>query len=96
MQDGVKKLMLLGARVEGQIFDMEGTRWVGGIEGGMDGLRAQLVHLLQSIGGGVTGALESAGRNLYFTMEGRRGILEEAEKAPEEAKPVQEAKEGGA
>ena len=76
--------MLLGSRVEGQVFDIDGTKWVGGIDGGMDGLRAQLVHLLQSVGGGVTSSLESAGRNLYFTMEGRRMILEEEGKPKEE------------
>ena len=72
--------MLLGARVEGRVFDGEGVRWVGGIEGGMSGLRAQLVGMLGGIGAGVTGALEGVGRGLYFTLEGRRGMLEEEQK----------------
>lgn len=80
VQAGLKKLMLLGARVEGKVFDTDGTRWVGGISGGLDGLRSQLVHMLQSVGGGVTGALESASRSLYFTMESRKTMLEEEQK----------------
>jgi large subunit ribosomal protein L10 len=83
VQDGVKKLMLLGARVEGKIFDMDGTRWVGGIDGGIDGLRAQLVYMLQGVGAGITGALEGASRSLYFTIESRRQMLEEGK--PKEA-----------
>ena len=80
VQGGVQKLLLLGARVEGRVFDVEGAKWVGGIEGGLEGLRGQLVAMLQSIGGGVTSTLESAGRSLYFTVEGRRGMLEDEEK----------------
>lgn len=86
VQDGLKKLLLLGARIDGQVFDMEGTRWVGSIEGGIDGLRAQLVALLQGFGVGLTSTLESASRNLWFTMESRRNMLEEAEKPKEEKK----------
>lgn len=80
VQMGLQKLMLLGARVEGKAFDMDGTRWVAGIEGGIDGLRGQLVAMLSSVGGGITSTLEAAGRSLYFTVEGRRGMLEEEEK----------------
>lgn len=83
VQNGLHKLLLLGARVEGQVFDTQGTRWVGGIEGGIDGLRGQLVAMLSSLGAGVTNTLESAGRSLYFTVEGRRGMLEEKEKEKE-------------
>ena len=79
VQAGVQKLMLLGARVEGKVFDLDGTRWVGGIGGGMGGLRAQLVAMLQGVGGGITNTLEGAGRSLYFTMEGRKQMLEEEE-----------------
>lgn len=82
VQDGLKKLMLLGARIDGKVFDMEGARWVGGIDGGIDGLRAQLVYMLQGVGAGITGALEGAARSLYFTMESRRQMLDE------EAKPT--------
>lgn len=77
VQTGLQKLLLLGARIEGRVFDGEGVRWVGGLEGGMGGLRARLVHLLGSAGAGITGTLESAGRNLYLTMESRKGMLEE-------------------
>lgn len=79
VQDGLKKLLLLGARIDGQVFDIEGARWVGGIEGGIDGLRAQLVSVLQAFGVSVAGTLEAAGRTLWVTMEGRRKDLEERE-----------------
>ena len=82
-QNGLQKLLLLGARVEGRVFDNEGTRWVGGIEGGLDGLRGQLVATLQGVGASVTGTLESAARNLYFTVESRRSMLEEEKKSVE-------------
>jgi len=77
VQAGLQKLMLLGVRVEGRVFDIEGTRWVGSIEGGVDGLRGQLVALLQSFGAGVTNALEGAGKSLYVTMESRKTMMEE-------------------
>lgn len=80
VQGGLQKLMLLGARVEGKVFDQEGTRWVGSIEGGIDGLRAQLVAMLQGVGASLAGALEGASKSLYFTVEGRRMDLEEKEK----------------
>lgn len=86
VQQGLQKLMLLGARVEGKVFDVEGTKWVGGIDGGIDGLRAQLVHMLQGVGGSLTSALEGASKSLYFTVEGRRMDMEEKEKGPEEKK----------
>ena len=79
-QAGLQKLLLLGARIEGKVFDQEGTRWVGGIEGGIEGLRAQLVHLLSSSGASITGALEGVGKSLWVTVEGRRGMLEEEDK----------------
>ena len=77
VQDGLKKLLLLGARVDGQVFDMEGARWVGSIEGGMGGLRAQLVSLLQMAGVSVSQTLEAAGKTLWMTVEGRRKDMEE-------------------
>ena len=86
VQDGIKKLMLLGARIDGEIFDMEGTRWVGSIDGGIDGLRAQLVGMLQGFGAGVVQVLESGSRAVWWTMEGRRKMLEEEEKPQEQAK----------
>jgi large subunit ribosomal protein L10 len=53
-------------------MDTAGTKWVGGIQGGIDGLRAQLVHTLESTGLGLTSALESAGNSLWVTLESRR------------------------
>ncbi|TVY39532.1 54S ribosomal protein L11, mitochondrial [Lachnellula occidentalis] len=86
VQSGMQKLLLLGARVEGKVFDVEGTKWVGGIDGGLAGLQGQLVAMLQSVGAGVTNTLESAGKSLYFTVEGRRIMLEDEEKGPSEEK----------
>lgn len=80
VQTGLNKLMFLGARVEGKVFDMDGTKWVGSIEGGLTGLRAQLVAMLQGVGAGLTNTLESAGKSLYLTVEGRRGMLEDEQK----------------
>ena len=88
VQGGLLKLMLLGARVEGKIFDTDGTKWVAGIDGGVDGLRAQLVHALQGVGGSLTNTIEGASRSLYFTFEARRMDLEEKEKAVEPEKPT--------
>ena len=82
VQTGLQKLLLLGARVEGKVFDVEGTKWIGGISGGLEGLRGQLVAMLQGIGGQLTNTLEGAGKNLYFTVEGRRSMLEDEEKGP--------------
>jgi len=62
---------------------VEGAKWVGGIEGGLEGLRAQLVALLQSMGAGVTNTLESAAKNLYFMVESRRAMLEDEGKPRE-------------
>ncbi|KAF1830613.1 hypothetical protein BDW02DRAFT_533716 [Decorospora gaudefroyi] len=86
VQTGLQKLMLLGARVEGKVFDVDGTKWVGAIDGGLDGLRSQLVHMLQGVGGSLTSALEGASKSLYFTVEGRRMDMEDKEKGPEEKK----------
>lgn len=79
-QEGLRKLMLLGARVEGKVFDDEETRSVGTIEGGLPGLRAQLVSTLQGVGASLTGTLEGAGKSLYFTMESRKQAMEEEQK----------------
>ncbi|KAF2018836.1 hypothetical protein BU24DRAFT_418391 [Aaosphaeria arxii CBS 175.79] len=80
VQGGLQKLMLLGARVEGKVFDQDGVKWVGGIAGGIDGLRAQLVAALQGAGASLASTLEGASRSLYFTMESRRLDMEETEK----------------
>lgn len=82
-QTGLQKLMLVGGRIESQVFDSDGIKWVGGIEGGLEGLRAQLVAMLQSAGMGLTSALEGASKSLWVTMESRRTQLEEAGKEGE-------------
>lgn len=87
VQSALQKLLLVGGRIEGKVFDVEGVRWVGGIEGGMDSLRAQLVYLLQSAGLGLTSALEGAGKSLWLTMESRRSVLEEEGKPAEASVP---------
>ncbi|KAL2756471.1 hypothetical protein ACRALDRAFT_1076358 [Sodiomyces alcalophilus JCM 7366] len=76
-QNGLAKLLLVGGRVEGGVFDVDGVRWVGGIEGGLDGLRSQLVGLLQSAGLGLTHTLEAGGKSLWLALEGRKTALEE-------------------
>jgi large subunit ribosomal protein L10 len=86
VQNGLQKLMLLGARVEGKVFDVEGVKWVGGIQGGLEGLRAQLVAMLQGAAAGLTTTLEAASKSLYLTVEGRRGMLEEEAKGTSEGK----------
>jgi len=76
-QAGLQKLLLVGGRVEGKVFDQAGVEWVGSIEGGLDGMRAQLVHMLQTAGLGLTSTLEGAGKALWLTMESRRSVMEE-------------------
>lgn len=78
-QSGLQKLLLLGARVEGKVFDHEKIRSVGDIDGGMEGLLGQLVGMLQGFGAEVTQVLDGQGKSLYFTLEGLRGILEDDE-----------------
>ncbi|WPG99596.1 Hypothetical protein R9X50_00241400 [Acrodontium crateriforme] len=83
IQAGLQKLMLLAARVEGKVFDSEGTKWIGSISGGIDGLRAQLVAMLSGVGAGITTTLEAASKSLYLTMESRKSVLEEEQKGGE-------------
>ncbi|KAK3905676.1 upf0132 domain protein [Staphylotrichum tortipilum] len=71
-QSGLQKLMLVGGRIEDRVFDLDGVKWVGGIEGGIDSLRAQVIHMLQSAGLGLTSALEGAGKAIWLTLESRR------------------------
>ncbi|KAL4787271.1 hypothetical protein BJX76DRAFT_319373 [Aspergillus varians] len=80
VQNGLTKLSVLAARMDNHLFDVDQTKWVGGIEGGMDGLRSQLIMSLQSMGSSITNALEGAGKSLYFTLEGRRSALEDEQK----------------
>lgn len=97
-QNGLSKLILVGGRVEGKVFDQAGVNWVGGIDGGLDGLRAQLVNILQGAGLGITNALDSGSRSLWLALEGRKEQLEEQAKPPvEETKaeePVADDKKG--
>ncbi|KAK9412736.1 hypothetical protein SUNI508_12436 [Seiridium unicorne] len=76
-QAGFQKLILIGGRVEGKAFDQDGVKWVGGIEGGIDGLRSQLVSMLQSAGLGLTTALEGHSKSLWLALESRRTQLDE-------------------
>ena len=92
-QSGLQKLMLVGGRIEGKAFDYDGIKWVGGIEGGLDGLRAQLVHMLQSAGMGLTSVLEGAGKSLWLTMESRRSVLEEEQNPTKKEGEGEEKKE---
>ncbi|KAB8339210.1 hypothetical protein FH972_022144 [Carpinus fangiana] len=85
VQNGLQKLLLLGARVEGRVMDSEGTKWIGGIQNGIDGLRAQLVHTLESAGMGLARALEGAGNALWVTMESRRIDMDSEGKTDEAA-----------
>ncbi|KAF2862656.1 hypothetical protein K470DRAFT_255583 [Piedraia hortae CBS 480.64] len=75
VQDGVAKLMLLGARVGRNAQDIDGVRWLGSLPN-LDGLRAQLVAILSSAGRSVTDTLSSPGQGLYITVDGRRRMLE--------------------
>ena len=90
VQSALPKLLLIGGRVEGKAFDSDGLKWVGSVEGGRAGLQAQLVHMLQSAGLGLTAALEGASKSLWLTMESRKIQLED------ETKPKEEAAEGAA
>lgn len=80
VQNGLNKLNILAARLDNQLFDVDQTKWVGSIEGGIDGLRSQLVTALQSMGSSITSTLEGAGKSLYFTLESRKNVLEDQQK----------------
>ncbi|KAG6027232.1 hypothetical protein E4U41_001000 [Claviceps citrina] len=79
-QNGLAKLLLVGGRIEGKVFDQSGLNWVGSIQGGMDGLRSQLIGLLQGAGLGLATSLESGSKNLWLALEGRRVQLDDASK----------------
>ncbi|KKF94765.1 54S ribosomal protein L11 mitochondrial [Ceratocystis platani] len=87
-QNALAKLMLVGGRIEGKPFDHQGVAWVGGIKGGLAGLRAQVVHLLQSAGLGLSTTLEGAGKALYVSLESHRQNLE-----PKKEETVEDGKE---
>ncbi|KAH7039605.1 uncharacterized protein B0I36DRAFT_308960 [Microdochium trichocladiopsis] len=76
-QSALQKLLLIGGRVESKVFDPAGVKWVGGIEGGLDTLRAQLVHMLQTAGLGLTTALEGHSKGLWLALESRRTQMDE-------------------
>lgn len=86
-QAGLQKLMLLGARVEGRerAVDMEGVKYVAGLasRGGLEGLRGEVVALLQGAGMGLVGSLESVGMGVWGTLESRRMDMEGGEKGEE-------------
>lgn len=90
VQVGLKKLSLLAARVDGKVLDDAQTQWVTTIEGGMDGLRSQLVATLQGASMGLATTLEGATKSLYVTMESRRLDLDEQING----KPNQETADG--
>lgn len=90
VQNGLQKLMLLGARAEGRVLDQDGVRWVGGLED-LETLRARVVALLTGVGMGVTGVLEGAGRSLWIGLEGRRLDMEEKEKGASSDAPANAA-----
>lgn len=75
-QNGLAKLLLVGGRIERKTFDQVGVNWVGGIEGGIGGLQAQLVHLLQSPSVGLSRALESGSQNIWLALEARKEQLD--------------------
>lgn len=79
VQTGLQKLMLMGARIEGKVFDLAKTRWVGGIPGGLEGERARLVQVLEGGAASLARSLEGVGSNLWLAMEGRRQMLDEAD-----------------
>ena len=64
--------------MEGRVLGGDGVRWVGGLKGGVEGLRGELVGLLVGMGARVTGALEGVGRSLYGAVEGRRVDMEKS------------------
>ncbi|PWY80606.1 hypothetical protein BO70DRAFT_362558 [Aspergillus heteromorphus CBS 117.55] len=84
VQNGLSKLSLTAARIDGQLFDAEQSKWVSSIEGGIDGLRSQVVMALQTMGSSITNALEGAGKSLYVTLESRKQDMEEKEKGPDD------------
>jgi large subunit ribosomal protein L10 len=92
-QSGLQKLILIGGRIEDKAFDSDGIKWVGGIEGGVDGLRSQLVSMLQSAGLGLTTALEGHSKGLWLALESRRTQLDE-EQNPKKAEEGEASSEG--
>lgn len=98
---GIQKLYLLAARVDGhaagqigkaETLDREKVKWVSTLPG-EDGIRGELVAILQSVGGGaLVQSLQSIGVNVVRTVDAHRKVLsgelepkgEEAAEAPAE------------
>jgi large subunit ribosomal protein L10 len=91
VQMGLQKLLLIGGRIETRVMDTDSIGWVAGIEGGVDSIRAEIVHLLNNAGLGLVNTIDSSTRNLWFTLESRRTMLEDESKPKETA----EGGEGG-
>ena len=80
---GLAKCILLGARVrekllgQRKVMDNDGIKWLCGLRS-VDELRAEIVSLLQSIGGSeLVAVLQGAAVSLGRTVEARRKMLEE-------------------
>jgi large subunit ribosomal protein L10 len=76
-QNALAKLLLVGARIDGRVFDPTGIADVARIEGDLTFLRARLVNVLHGAGLGLTTTLEGASKSLWVTMESRRISMEE-------------------
>lgn len=79
-QNALAKLLLVGGRIEGKVFDQIGLNWVGSIKGGVDDLRSQLIGLLQGAGLDLALSLEGGSRSLWLALEGRRTQLDDHDK----------------
>jgi large subunit ribosomal protein L10 len=75
VQEGLRKVMLLGGRVEGRVFGEEGVRGVGSL-GNLEGIRGQLVGLLQGGAAGLVGVLGGQAMGLWGALEARRMDME--------------------
>jgi large subunit ribosomal protein L10 len=91
VQDGLRKVMLLGARVEGRVLGLEGVREVAGL-GSVDSLRAQLVGILQGGAVGLSRTLEAGAASVWAALESRRRDMEGPE-AVNGGKSAEEKKE---
>ncbi|KAG5955267.1 hypothetical protein E4U58_007163 [Claviceps cyperi] len=79
-QNALAKLLLVGGRIEGKVFDQLGLNWVGSIKSGVDDLRSQLIGLLQGAGLDLALSLEGGSRSLWLALEARRTQLDDHDK----------------
>ncbi|KAJ8608638.1 hypothetical protein MRB53_039522 [Persea americana] len=79
-QNGLAKLMLLGARVEDKVLDGAGARWVGWLARCRRSSRTA-GGIVTRIGMGLVGTLEGQRNSLYLTLEGRRMAMEDEAKS---------------